>query len=158
MNNKPLAAINIPPQIKKSAYPEPFASMMQGRNKRKLGDYFGLSNFGINLTELQPGAMSALKHHHLTQDEFIYILNGTPTLVYDDNEYLMQPGDCFGFPKASGIGSQLINKSSELVTYLEIGDRSAGDIGEYPDDDLRAIMQDDASWQFVHKDGSPYES
>ena len=156
MNNKPLAARDIPTQQQKSVYPKPFASMMQGRIKRKLGDYFGLSNFGINLTELQPGAMSALKHHHLTQDEFIYILSGTPALIFGDDEYLMAPGDCFGFAKAQGIGHQLVNKSSELVVYLEIGDRSAGEVAEYPDNDLRAIMKEDGSWLFVHKDGSPY--
>ena len=153
---KPTAANMIQVNTQKSLYPEPFASMMQGRVKRKLGDYFGLTNFGINLTELEPGAMSALKHHHLTQDEFIYILQGTPTLIFGDNEFLMQAGDCFGFKKAQGVGHQLINKSHETVTYLEIGDRSPDDKAEYPDDDLMAISEDSGRWLFLHKDGSPY--
>jgi uncharacterized cupin superfamily protein len=153
---KPTAANNIQANTQKSLYPEPFASMMQGRVKRKLGDYFGLTNFGINLTELEPGAMSALKHHHLTQDEFIYILQGSPTLIFGEDEFPMQAGDCFGFEKAKGIGHQLVNKSSETVTYLEIGDRSPDDKAEYPDDDLIAKSSDTGSWLFLHKDGSPY--
>lgn len=153
---KPIAAIDIEVNTQKSLYPEPFASMMEGRVKRKLGDYFGLTNFGINLTELKPGAMSALKHHHLTQDEFIYILTGTATLILGNDEFLMQPGDCFGFEKARGIGHQLLNKTSQTLTYLEIGDRSPNDKAEYPDDDLMAISEKNGSWSFLHKDGSRY--
>lgn len=96
--------------------------MMEGREKRKLGDHFGLTNFGINLTKLNPGAISALNHHHLKQDEFIYILSGTATLVFGNVEYLMQTGDCFGFKKEQNIGHHLVNNSEELVVYLEIGD------------------------------------
>ncbi|MDH5648436.1 MAG: cupin domain-containing protein [Gammaproteobacteria bacterium] len=130
--------------------------MIQGRTRRKLGDHFGLSNFGVNFTELAPGAMSALQHHHLTQDEFIYVVSGTPTLVLGDEEYVMQPGDCFGFKKGEGIGHQLVNRSSEPVAYLEIGDRAGGDQVDYPGHDLRAQFNADGSWSFLHKDGTPY--
>ncbi len=152
----PISAKQIQVASTKSLYPEPFASMMEGRVKRKLGDHFGLTNFGINLTELNPGAMSALKHHHLKQDEFIYILSGTPILVFGGKEFEMQPGDCFGFKKGQNIGHQLVNKSEELVVYLEIGDRTVGDIVEYPDNDLCAQSSTVGSWTFLHKDGTPY--
>lgn len=155
-SEKPVEALNIAENSNKSLYPDPFASMMNGRVKRKLGDFFGLTNFGINLTELNPGSMSALKHHHLTQDEFIYILDGTPTLVYGNNEYMMGPGECFGFKKGNKIGHHLVNKSLHSVTYLEIGDRSADDIVEYPDDDLCAKSKPDGSWEFFRKNGKPY--
>jgi uncharacterized cupin superfamily protein len=155
-SEKPIAAKKVEEQAIKSFYPEPFASMMIGRTKRKLGDYFGLTNFGINLTELEPGAMSALKHHHSKQDEFIYILGGTPTLVFGSSEYLMQAGDCFGFKKGRNIGHHLVNNSNELVVYLEIGDRTPGDKAEYPDDDLCAQTKSNGSWSFSHKDGTPY--
>ncbi len=157
-NRKPLQAKNIPENPTKSLYPAPFAAQMNGRIKRKLGDFFGLSNFGINLTELQPGAKSALKHHHLTQDEFIYILSGTPTLIYGDDEYPMQPGECFGFTKGIGIGHQLVNHTNQPASYLEIGDRSPDDQVEYPDDDLKAITTKEGQWKFLHKDGREYES
>jgi len=153
---KPVPAEKIEATLTKSLYPEPFASMMEGREKRKLGDYFGLVNFGVNLTKLNPGAMSALKHYHLKQDEFIYIISGTPTLVLGSQEYVMHPGECFGFRKGQEIGHQLINKSPELVTYLEIGDRTGGDQAGYPDVDLLAKSNPDGSWSFTHRDGSTY--
>lgn len=155
-STKPIEAMNVAKASPNSLYPEPFASMMNGRAKRKLGDHFGLSNFGINLTELQPGAMSALKHHHVTQDEFIYIVSGEPTLSYGDEEFVMKPGECFGFKKDGGVGHHLVNKSHGLVVYLEIGDRSPGDHVEYPDNDLRAEMENNGSWLFLHANGSPY--
>jgi len=152
----PIQALDIPAQTQGSIYPEPFASMMQGRTKRKLGNHFGLSNFGVNLTTLEAGAMSALKHHHTTQDEFIYILEGRPTLILGKEEIQMNAGECFGFPCGSKLGHQLINKSDGIVRYLEIGDRSPNDYVEYPDDDLIAKSQVDGSWQFLHKDKTPY--
>lgn len=138
-----------------SIYPEPYASMMKGRYKRKLGDFFGLQNFGINLTELSPGSISALKHHHLKQDEFIYIISGNPTLILNSQEFLMSPGDCFGFKAGEKSGSQLKNNTNILVEYLEIGDRISGDIVEYPDDDIRA-EDTKQGWMFTHKNGTKY--
>lgn len=143
------------PRTKSSIYPEPFASRMVGREKRPLGDVFGLANFGINLTKLMPGAMSALRHAHSRQDEFIYILHGHPVLITDVGETQLAPGMCAGFKAGSGNAHKLLNQSSEEVTYLEVGDRSAGDSVVYPDDDLQAVLVD-GEWWFSHKDGSPY--
>jgi uncharacterized cupin superfamily protein len=153
----PLAidAISAPPRLKKSNYPEPFASRMAGREKRPLGDLFGLKNFGVNLTTLIPGAESALLHKHSKQDEFIYILSGEPTLVTEEGEVTLAPGMCVGFP-AQGSAHQLVNRSDKNVVYLEIGDRSPGDAGAYPVDDLVAVLGADGAWQFTHKDGRPY--
>src|SRR5258706_9169209 len=92
-----LVAAEAPPRTKPSNYPEPFASRMAGRVKRPLGDLFGLTNFGVNLTRLTPGAVSALLHAHSRQDEFIYILEGQPTLVTDAGETPLGPGMCAGF-------------------------------------------------------------
>lgn len=156
MNKKPIAAKSISLPEVNSLYPEPFAALMEGREKRKLGNHFGLSNFGINQTTLAPGAISALAHHHSKQDEFIYILEGVTTLLHGENEYLMRPGDCMGFKAGSGIASQLVNRSSAPVVYLEVGDRTTGDAVDYPDDDLQAEQQANGAWQFTHKDGRPY--
>jgi uncharacterized cupin superfamily protein len=156
MNDKPTSAKSIPLPGTKTIYPEPFASSVEGREKRKLGDHFGLSNFGINQTTLAPGAVSALFHHHSKQDEFIYILEGMATLLHGDSEYQMWPGDCMGFKAGSGIASQVVNRSSAPVVYLEVGDRTAGDEVEYPNDDLTAEQQADGTWRFTHKDGRPY--
>lgn len=155
-NYKPTSALNIPVNTAKSLYPEPFALMVKNRTKRKMGDFFGLTNFGVNLTTLPPKSISALKHHHSKQDEFIYIISGTPTLIYGNNDYLMSPGDCIGFKAGNGIGHQLINKSSNEATYIEVGDRTSADSVEYPNDDLAFIQKADGSWAVLHKDGSPY--
>ncbi len=143
-----ILATEAPLRSKPSLYPEPFASMMQGRTKQPLGDLFGLSNFGVNLTTLKPGARSALRHAHTRQDEFIYILQGTPTLVTDEGRTLLKPGMCAGFAHGTGDGHCLINESSEVVVYLEIGDRTPGDAATYPDDDLAA--------QLVEGDGNSH--
>lgn len=156
MKTEPVAAADVPAPPRKSLYPPPFAAQVEGRIKHRLGDYFGLTNFGINLTELAPGSVSALLHHHTTQDEFIYVVSGTPTLVLDDKEYLLGPGDCCGFKAGAGVGHQLVNKSSLPVQYLEIGDRAAGDYPEYPRDDLKFTPAEGGAWIITHKDGSPY--
>jgi len=148
-------AIDAPLRSQPSFYPEPFASRMVGREKRKLGDLFGLKNFGVNLTRLAPNAVSALRHAHTKQDEFIYILHGHPILHTDEGRTQLSPGSCAGFKAGTGNGHCLINETTEDVLYLEVGDRTAGDEGIYPDDDLKALLVDDC-WQFVHKDGSPY--
>jgi len=128
---------------------------MAGRQKHALGDLFGLTNFGGNLTKLAPNAASALRHAHTKQDEFVYILQGHPTLHTDEGRTRLSPGMCAGFKAGTGIGHRLVNETAEEVVYLEVGDRSPGDEGSYPDDDLQARLVD-GKWRFVHKNGTPY--
>lgn len=156
-NTRPIAllAADAPPRVRPSVYPEPFASRMAGREKRPLGDLFGLSNFGVNLTRLAPHAVSALRHAHSKQDEFVYILHGHPTLLTDEGATPLAPGMCAGFKAGTGNGHCLINETGAEVVYLEIGDRTPGDEASYPDDDLRAALVD-GSWRFAHKDATPY--
>ncbi len=150
-----IVAMAAAPRNRPSNYPEPFAARMEGREKRALGDVFGLTNFGVNLTRLAPGAQSALLHSHSRQDEFIYIVEGAPTLVTERGETELAPGMCAGFP-AGGEAHCLVNRSSMDVLYLEIGDRTPGDRGSYPADDLEARLGPDGRWTFFHKDGRPY--
>jgi uncharacterized cupin superfamily protein len=150
-----IVAAEAPARVKPSNYPEPFASRMAGREKRPLGDLFGLTNFGVNLTRLAPTAASALRHAHTKQDEFIYILQGRPTLYTDEGRTQLSPGICAGFKAGTGNGHHLVNETAEDVLYLEIGDRTPGDEGSYPDDDLQAVLVE-GKWQFTHKDGTPY--
>jgi uncharacterized cupin superfamily protein len=155
VNIEPIAAREVPAASRKTLYPQPFAARVQGRTKRRLADHFGLQNFGVNLTELAPGSVSALLHHHTKQDEFIYVVSGTPTLVLDDREYVLRPGDCCGYKAGSGVGHQLVNRSQSTVLYLEIGDRIAGDSAQYPKDDLK-LTPIEGGWIVSHKDGTPY--
>jgi uncharacterized cupin superfamily protein len=157
-NAKPIAitAVEAPARSKSSNYPEPFASRMAGRVKRPLGDLFGLTSFGVNLTRLAPNAVSALRHAHTSQDEFVFILQGRPILHTDEGRTQLSPGMCAGFKAGTGNGHHLNNETSKDVVYLEVGDRTAGDQGSYPDDDLQAMLME-GKWRFVHKDGTPYE-
>jgi uncharacterized cupin superfamily protein len=150
-----LLATNVAPRAMLSIYPEPFASRMRGREKRQLGDAFGLKNFGVNLTRLAPGAMSALRHAHAKQDEFVYILEGTPTLVADEGRTPLLPGMCAGFRCGTGNAHHLVNESAQDVLYLEIGDRTPGDSAVWPDDDLQ-VVEVDGKRRFAHRDGTPY--
>jgi uncharacterized cupin superfamily protein len=150
-----IVAADASPRAKPSSYPQPFASRMAGRLKRPLGELFGLANFGVNLTRLAPGAVSALRHAHTKQDEFVYILEGRPTLHTDEGRTRLAPGMCAGFKAGTGNGHCLVNETKEDVVYLEIGDRTAGDEGSYPDDDIQAALVD-GKWKFTRKDGSAY--
>jgi uncharacterized cupin superfamily protein len=129
---------------------------MTGREKRPLGDVFGLSNFGVNLTRLAPGAISALRHAHSRQDEFVYILEGEPTLVTDAGETVLRPGMCAGFKAGTGKAHHLVNRSEQAVVYLEVGDRTKRDVVTYPDDDIVAAKVSDGRWRHVRKSGVPY--
>ena len=149
-------ALDVPPRAQASVYPEPFAARMAGRQKRPLGDHFGLRNFGVNLTRLAAGGASALRHAHSAQDEFVYILQGCATLVCDRGEFALTPGMCAGFRAGSGEAHQLLNRGTEPVLYLEVGDRSPGDDVFYPDDDIRAGTDASGQRRFTHKDGTPY--
>lgn len=151
----PVNARDVPLRTAPSLYPRPFAALVAGREKRPLGEFFGLSNFGVNLTRLKPKAISALRHAHSRQDEFMYILEGHPTLYSDDGKIQLSPGMCVGYPAGGGNANNLRNETDEDVLYLEIGDRSPGDSAVYPDDDLQAV-EVDGQWVFTHKDGSPY--
>ena len=156
-NSKPVAvtAAETPARAKSSIYPEPFASRMAKRVKRPLGDLFGLTNLGVNLTRMAPGGSSALRHAHTRQDEFIYILEGRPTLHTDKGPTQLSPGMCAGFKAGTGNGHRLVNETTEDVVYLEVGDRTPGDEASYPDDDLKASLVE-GQWTFSHKDGTPY--
>jgi uncharacterized cupin superfamily protein len=153
----PLAvkAEDVEPRIKPSSYPEPFFTRMANREKRVLGDLFGIKNFGVNLTKLLPGGESSILHRHSKQDEFIYIIEGRTTLVTDEGEVELSPGMCAGFP-AGGVAHQLVNRTKTTVTYLELGDRTPGDEGTYPFDDLHVTKRPDGNWLYTHKDGTPY--
>jgi uncharacterized cupin superfamily protein len=156
VKQSPISAESISAPLGKTIYPEPYAALLKGRRKRKLGEYFGLTHFGINLTHLAPGAVSALAHSHSKQEEFILILEGSPTLVLDGEEFILHSGDCYGFKAGTGIAHQLINRSEGNVTYLEVGDRTEGDEVEYPNDDLKATQLPNGQWSFHHKDGRIY--
>lgn len=143
------------PAVTGSAYPEPFRSRVSARRKQRLGDALGLKNFGVNLTTIPPGAVSALRHWHSHEDEFIYVVSGELVLVTDGGEQRLTPGMCAGFPAGKADGHCLVNRTARDAVYLEVGDRRPEDAVTYPDDDIvgRATPQGRRFWR---KDGTPY--
>ncbi len=141
------------PATKGSGYPHPFHLVASERVRQRLGDAGGLTDFGVNLLHLPPGAWSSQRHWHSAEDEFVYVLSGELTLVTDEGETVLRAGDCAAFPKNDGNGHHLINKSGAMATALEVGTRSPADVSLYPDIDLKIDNRDGI---FTHRDGTPY--
>lgn len=141
------------PERKGSGYPAPFAALAVARRRQALGDAGGLTDFGVNLTHLPPGAWSSQRHWHSHEDEFVYVLSGELALVTDTGEQLLHAHDCAAFPKGLQDGHHLINRGEQTAIHLEIGSRSNIDACHYPDIDLHWDSGADA---YTHKDGSSY--
>jgi len=135
-------------------YPEAFAQGFEGRIKRALGNAGGLTQIGVNLTTLEPGAMSAHRHWHAREDEFIYMLDGELTLITDDGEVTLRPGMAATFPAGEANGHMLVNRTGKDATYLEVGTRSPDEDAEYSDIDLR-LQRRDGKNTFLTKSGEP---
>ena len=136
-------------------YPPQFAGSVAGREKRALGDKFGLTQFGVNLTTLEPGGRSALRHWHEREDEFVLVIEGELVLVDDAGEHLMGKGMCAGFKAGVANGHCLLNRSKAPATYVEIGTRSADEVAHYPDVDLKAVKTA-GKFTVTRKDGSNF--
>lgn len=150
-----VTAAEVPPRAKPSGYPADLVDKIGGREKRVLGDIFGLTHFGVNLTRLPPGAASALRHAHEKQDEFVYILEGECVLVTDAGESPMRAGMCAGFRAGTGDAHHLVNRGAADCLYLEIGDRTLFEHVTYPDDDLMIRPGPDGRSVYFRKDGTP---
>jgi uncharacterized cupin superfamily protein len=137
-----------------SGYPLPFDAPCAARRRQRLGDAAGLTDFGVNLMRLPPGAWSSQRHWHSSEDEFVYVLEGEVVLVTDAGEEILRAGECAGFKAGVKDGHHLQNRSPREAVVLEIGSRKvAEDEGEYPDIDLR-FLKGDAG--YAHMDGTPY--
>jgi uncharacterized cupin superfamily protein len=139
-----------------SAYPEPFRARVLPREKRALGDAFGLTTIGVNLTTLGPGKESSMRHYHTREDELVFVLEGEVILVTDEGEQLLGPGTCAGFKAGSTNAHHLVNRSGKPVRYLEISNRDQEDAAFYPDVDLAYGRNADGSHRFTRKDGSSH--
>jgi uncharacterized cupin superfamily protein len=138
-----------------SSYPAPFKAAHEGRHKQRLGDAAGLTQFGVNLTRIDAGAQSALRHWHQQEDEFIYMLEGELVLIDDHGETLLRAGDAAGFKAGDGNGHHLINRSGKRALYLEVGTRSVHEHVTYPDDDL-VLVRDEKGPRVLKKSGGSW--
>src|SRR5690349_19575555 len=134
-------------------YPPPFDEPCRTRERKRLGDPAGLTQFGVNLLRLPPGAWSSQRHWHTAEDEFVYVLSGEVTLVTDHGEEILRAGDCVAFPKNTPNGHHLINNGDVAATYLEVGSRSEADFCHYSDIDMQI---DGKVGEYTHRDGTPY--
>jgi len=136
-----------------SGYPKPFDAPCATRTRKRLGDAGGLTDFGVNLMTLPPGGWSSQRHWHSHEDEFVYVLEGELVLVENEGETRLRAGDCAAFPKNSGNGHHLVNRSAVMAVYLEVGSRQPQDLTTCSDIDMQSANSDG---RFVHKDGTPY--
>jgi uncharacterized cupin superfamily protein len=149
----PKVDIAIVPERKGVGYPAPFDKPCADRIRQRLGNAGGLKDFGINLMRLPPGNWSSQRHWHSHEDEFVYVLAGELTLIEDGGETLLRAGDCAAFPKGTGNGHHMINKSNATAVYLEVGSRWPEDMTSCSDIDMKSANSDG---RFVHKDGTAY--
>jgi uncharacterized cupin superfamily protein len=152
------AKVFTPAEVSESnatGYPEPFRQAQTRRHNRRLGDHGGLTVFGVNLTRLEPGGQSSNLHAHSHQDEFVYVLEGTPVLETESGEQALKPGDCAAFP-AGGEAHRFLNRTDRDVVLLVVGDRTRGDEVRYPGIDLKGVMGEDGRYLFTRKDGTGY--
>ena len=143
------------PAVRGSDYPPPFDRLVAARERRRLGDAVGLTNFGVNLLRVPPGCASSQRHWHTRQDEFVYVLEGEVVLVTDGGEQTLSAGMAAGFPAGTGDGHHLVNRSDRDALLLEVGDRMPGDEVDYADIDMM-IRWVDGEERFLRKDGTPY--
>lgn len=158
MSQPPIAAValDIAKREKPYSYPQPFLARVAGNERRALGDFFGLTHFGVNLTRLPPGSISALRHAHKLHDELVYIIEGNPVLVTDAGDTPLAPGMCAGFRAGETNAHHLVNRTDRDVLYLEMGERTRPEVVTYPDDDIHGAHDAEGRWRYTHKDGTPY--
>ena len=145
--------LSVIPVLTGTKYPDPFAEIVNGRSRQALGEAGGLTQFGVNLVELKPGAASSQRHWHSHEDEFVMVVSGELTLVTDEGETLMRAGDCAAFPAGKPNGHHLVNRSWGNALFLAVGPNIPADRATYPDIDL---VYDGATDSYTHKDGTPY--
>ena len=138
-----------------SIYPAPYAAMMAGRSSLRLGEAGGLTQFGVNLVTLEPGALSSLRHWHLAEDEFVMVTEGICTMVTDAGATEMRPGDCAAFPAGQPDGHHFINRTDRPARFLVVGSKAPREVATYSDVDLMLTLEGGRA-TFTHKDGSPY--
>jgi uncharacterized cupin superfamily protein len=140
-----------------SRYPAPFDVPCQRRANTRVGSAAGLTQFGVVLTRLAPGAWSSQRHWHEREDEFAYVLEGEVVLVEDEGERILVPGECAGFVAGARNGHHFINRGSVDAVLLVVGGRDDRDWGEYSDIDMKFLPgRYSGGGGFARKDGTPY--
>lgn len=143
------------PVVARTSYPAPFADLVKGRSWQVLGSAVGLTQFGVNLVRLTPGAASSQRHWHENEDEFVLVLEGELVLVEDEGEVVLRPGDAAGFKAGVANGHHLVNRTKRDGVFLVVGSRAATERAHYPDIDL-VYEESDGRVRLTTKAGEPY--
>ncbi len=138
-----------------SGYPPVYAEQVKGRSGVALGNPFDLTQFGVNIVTLQPGAWASQRHWHEKEDELAYALTGKMVLIDDLGRHDFLPGMCAGFKANNGNGHHLVNESDEPASFLIVGTRAEGEAAHYPDVDMKALKTDKGH-VFTRKDGTSF--
>jgi uncharacterized cupin superfamily protein len=151
----PKIEINAIPLDSSTNYPAPFNKAVEGRVRKRLGRAAGLTQFGVNLCTLKPGAASSQRHWHENEDEFVYVLEGEVVLVEDSGETVLKAGEAAAWKAGVADGHCLINRSNRDAVVLEVGTRAASERAHYSDIDMQ-VMRDHKEFRYLHKNGEPY--
>ncbi|ARC35811.1 cupin domain-containing protein [Paracoccus yeei] len=138
-----------------SIYPPPYAAQMAGRSSLRLGELAGLTQFGVNIVTLEPGAVASLRHWHLREDEFAMVLSGTLVLIEDEGEFPMVAGDCAAWKAGVPNGHRFVNRSDQPARFLIVGSKAPAETATYSDVDLTLVIQDGKA-RFTYHDGSDW--
>jgi uncharacterized cupin superfamily protein len=138
-----------------TGYPSPFNKAVEGRSRKRLGRAAGLTQFGVNICTLKPGAASSQRHWHENEDELVYMLAGEVVLCEDGGETVLKPGDAAGWKAGVPNGHCLVNRSNRDAVFIEIGTRAANERAHYSDIDMQ-VVRDHKSFRYLHKNGEPY--
>jgi uncharacterized cupin superfamily protein len=136
-------------------YPPPFNKAVEGRARKRMGRAAGLTQFGVNLCTLKPGAASSQRHWHENEDEFVYVLEGEVVLVEDSGDTVLRPGDAAAWQAGVANGHCLVNRSDRDAVFLEVGTRAQAERAHYSDIDMM-VTRDAAGFRYTHKNGEPY--
>ena len=136
-------------------YPKPFDKAVEGRSRKRLGRAAGLSQFGVNICTLKPGAASSQRHWHENEDELVYVLEGEMVLVEDGGETVLKPGDAAAWKAGVANGHCIVNRSSRDAVFIEVGTRAKTERAHYSDIDMM-VTRDDKGFKYTRKNGEPY--
>jgi uncharacterized cupin superfamily protein len=138
-----------------TGYPAPFNKAVEGRSRKRLGRAAGLTQFGVNICTLKPGAASSQRHWHEGEDELVYVLQGEVTMCEDGGETVLKPGDAAAWKAGVSNGHCLINRSDRDAVFIEVGTRAAAERAHYSDIDMM-VVRDEKGGRYTKKNGEPY--
>ncbi len=83
----------------------------------------GFQRLGIHHVRLLPGRRTSFPHAESAEDEFIYVVSGTPDVWLDGHLHRLAPGDAVGFPAGTGLSHSFLNNTEAEVLLIVVGDR-----------------------------------